>query len=407
MNKPILKILNGCLGFFHAVALNIECLIQRARGKRVLIFQLHGATQLTHIESLLAAFSGDSRVVCYVLSPPKEIERTRSATVCPVRSYNTSLFLIFWDAVIAVDQGMRLPLVNPFNGHRICMFHGQPSKGNSYHKFNARIFDDLFFYGDMMKQKFLEARPSHPDWQHLAIHDVGQPKSDKLITSANVETGQLSKQTLDIASYTPTVLYAPSFEATGSLALRGEEIISALQTSHHHLIVKPHPAFFRVVNPSDPTYEGVAYALQWHDRAQTLEQTGVVSFPTDHQIPAELALPAADVLVTDHSGIAFDAILLDIPVIFIHCHEFFFQHLPDHYGIDGNDAVNDITCNGGRSAGDVVETITQLQQAVEANLADRERNAVARLEVRKRLLFNPGHATETAKNTILELIKGD
>ncbi len=409
--KFIRRYLNGLLGLAAAISVNARCIAQRLAGKRIVIFQLHGASQLPHIESLLSAMQSQAKVYCLILTPPKEIDATRQAIAekfskaISVRSYDSSWFLICWHAVIGVDQGMRLPMFNCLRGHRICLFHGQPSKGNTYHQFNARGYDDLFFYGDFMKGRYLTELAKHPHWQHQT-HDIGQPKSDVLFELDLAEQRQRARATLSLESG-DVVLYAPSFEASASLAQRGEAIIAALQEVASNLIVKPHPSFFRVVNEDDSQYFGVPHAGQWQDKAAQFCQRPGVKFPTRNQIPAEVALAAADVVVTDHSGIAFDAILLDIPVIYIHCPEFFFQHLPKTYGIDGEQAVNDLACNAGRAAGTVVESLKELKAAVSEALAQPTLNQEQRQAIKQQLLFNPGNATMVATKTILQLIQLD
>lgn len=401
------KLWRGSLGLGSALIFNLELLLEFVRGKKIIIFQVHGASQLQHIEALSYALQRSGHTTCFVLTPPKELELTSKRIKLRVRSYDTSLFLLFWHAVIAVDQGMRLPICNPNKGHRICLFHGQPSKGNSYTQFNDKYFDDLFFYGLMMKQRFLREKALNPQWSEISTHDIGQPKSDILIASELSQLRLHARSVLNIPEDKPTILYAPSFEASASLSLSGEEIIDALSQPDQHLIVKPHPSFFRVLNPSDNTYTGVPHASDWRESARELEKIGGVTFPTSNQLPLDLALPAADILVTDHSGIAFDAVLLDIPTVYFHCEDFFFSYLPKRFSIDGKAAVNDITCNAGRIAGDVVYSIEELKDAITSNLADKSRNGEARIQVREKLLFNPGCATEIAADKVLELVKAN
>ena len=371
----------------------------------MLLFQLFGATQGPHILPLVEEFARNKDVVCVVLAPPKEIQPTQELFPNTlVSSINSTWFVLFWDVVIAVDQGMRLPFFSLLAGQRICMFHGQPSKGNTYLKFNHQQFDHLFFYGESMKNKFLREQQDHPEWQGLELHDIGQPKSDALVNSDRAEQRSKSRQSLRIDENANVVLYAPSFESCASFRSSGEDIIEGLISTGHHLIVKPHPTFYRVNDPSDPTYFNVPHREEWRSRAAQLEKAGAVTFPIDRQIPSEVAIPAADLLITDHSGIAFDAILLDIPVIYFHADEFFTRYLPEKFGVDGQRALNDITCNGGRDAGDVVYTVDELKAAVENNLQDPERNKEARSTIRNTLLFNAGGATQAAIAKILELV---
>jgi hypothetical protein len=86
--------------------------------------------------------------------------------------------------------------------------------------------------------------------------------------------------------------------------------------------------------------------------------------------------------------------LLDIPVIYFDCPEFFSDYLPKQYGVDGESARRDIFSNAGRDSGEVVEDISSLLVALDAALSNREINSYERRKISEKLLYNPGQATE-------------
>ena len=396
-------------GALCALRLNIKFLLAKLSGKRVIVFQLHATNQLPHIVNVLARLDSDPLACCYIsvvlvkkneVAGCKEQVKNISALI-EVSSYYASSFLLFWDVVFAIDQRMRLPMVNTNKGTRICIFHGQPTKGNVYSGYNYRQFDGLFFYGQMMMEYYFQEKSAHPEWPEVRIWEVGQPGTDSLFNEVSNPID--AREQLGLDPTMKAVLYAPSFEHCSSLAMQGEEIIGSLFSTGINVVVKPHPAFYRVVEKNDSYFWGVPHALEWKARAREYEKTGRLRFSIDHQIDKKLALEASEVVVTDHSGIAFEAILLDKPVIYWDCPLFFDEYLPQRFGVDGTAARSDNTCNAGRSAGVVVHDACELVAALKGYLENPHLHAANRQRMRDLLLYNRGRATDAFIETLLEI----
>ena len=98
-------------------------------------------------------------------------------------------------------------------------------------------------------------------------------------------------------------------------------------------------------------------------------------------------------LISDASSVAYEYLLLNRPIIFIDVPELF-----ERYGKEG-------VHFWGRECGDVVTGTAMLKCAVEAALADPDRKRVARESMLTRVLFHPGHGTETAGRAIFSLME--
>lgn len=409
MKGFLTNIYKGLSGLVHAVQVSFTAGTSKMAGKKVVIFQLHAANQIPHILSVIERLNSPplrTKFDCTVMVLPNEMAAARKEfskrnLKVHVSSYYAAQFLLGWDVIVAIDQRMRLPYVNILAGRRLCMFHGQPTKGNVYSGFNHQQIDGLFFYGPLMREYYLAEKKKHPEWPDIQTWDIGQPKSDELYNAQTNRVDALKLLNLDAAR--KTVVYAPSFESCASMAEHGEEIIAALAATGHNLIVKPHPAFYRAVNPADAYFWEVAHAEEWRTRADALRKSGKVVFEIDRQVDARLALGAVDVLITDHSGIAFDAILLDKPVIYFDCPRFFDEYLPARFGADGNDARNEVACNAGRAAGVVVRDAGEMVAAVDEYLADPQLHAAERQKIRDILLFNQGSATDAFVRKLIEI----
>lgn len=396
-------------GLWTAIQINFVSLISNLSGKKTIIFQLHAANQIPHIRSIVKKLSTpplSNKFITFVLVVPSEITSAKSEFEknnldVKVASYYSCIFLFFWDVVVAIDQRMRLPISTSKNKYRLCMFHGQPTKGNVYSGFNFRQFDGLCFYGPMMRDYYFSEKEKKPSWPDIPTWDIGQPKSDELfVTPINrFDAHKLLKLDPRLKS----ILYAPSFENCASMAEHGEEIINCLSSTDYNLVVKPHPTFYRKINKDDPYSHGMVHADEWRTRAADLRATGRVVFEVDQQVDTRVALSAADILITDHSGIAFEAILLDKPVIYFDCPRFFDEYLPRRFGVDGAVAKKDIKCNAGRDAGIVVDNVKEMLSAVEKYLVNPALHAKDRKRVSDVLLFNKGRATEAFLHKINEI----
>jgi hypothetical protein len=415
--EPSVKLVGRCISKFRkavagalsALQLSLKFCLAKLSGKQVIVFQLHATNQLPHIESVLrrlACRPFNDRYICFVLVKEQEIaccekQINNISLEIGLSSYYATSFLLFWDVVFAVDQRMRLPLININKGTRICIYHGQPTKGNVYKGYNYRQFDGLFFYGQMMMEYYFKEKAARPEWPLVRTWKIGQPKTDSLFNE--VSNPFDAKKQLYLDTTLKAILYAPSFEYCASLAEQGEEIINSLIATGLNVIVKPHPAFYRVVEKNDSYFYGVPHADEWRVRASIYAKTGKVVFPVGEQLDTKIALDAADVVVTDHSGIAFDAILLDKPVIYWDCPRFFSEYLPERFGVDGTVARDDICCNAGRSAGVIVNDTSGLLAALNCYLENPHLHAENRRQVREILLYNHGHATDVFVQTLMEI----
>jgi CDP-glycerol glycerophosphotransferase (TagB/SpsB family) len=107
-------------------------------------------------------------------------------------------------------------------------------------------------------------------------------------------------------------------------------------------------------------------------------------------------LSAADIMITDHSSVGFEYLLLDRPLIRIHVPE-----LIKHTDIEPS--YVELLANASNSAHDVDETIA----AVERGFADPAFKSSERVAVANEMFYKPGTATERAVNELYELMELD
>jgi hypothetical protein len=206
---------------------------------------------------------------------------------------------------------------------------------------------------------------------------VGYPKLDKLASGGY--DGAAIRAGLDLRAGRPTALYAPTYAEASSLHLAGEAIVRDLAGAGFNVIVKLHD---RSLDP-DPRYNA---GIDWRARFAALEtqhQRGVIRFV--ETADASPLLAAADCMVTDHSSIGFEYLVLDRPLLVF-----------DAPALPQAARINPEKIGLLRCAATVTRTPGELQAAARHALDNRTHLSPARRRVARTLFFDPGHATERA-----------
>lgn len=234
-----------------------------------------------------------------------------------------------------------------------------------------------FINGDRM-QRYLAAGVVTPAQARL----VGYPKLDRL-ASGRVEARAV-RTSLGLDPHRPTALYAPTYSPASSLHLAGEAIVESLASAGLNVVVKLHD---RSLDP-DPRYSG---GIDWRRRMAALERPGAVRYVEAPDATPFLA--AASLMVTDHSSVGFEYLVLDRPLIVFDAPE-----LPQAARINP-DKVRLL-----RAAATVVRTPGELEVAVVAELEQPERLSAERRRVSGQMFHEPGGATARAVALLQELL---
>jgi hypothetical protein len=211
---------------------------------------------------------------------------------------------------------------------------------------------------------------------------VGYPKLDKL---ANHTVDATAVRKMYGVDDRPTVLYAPTYSDASSLHLAGIEIVRALDASGFNVFVKLHD---RSLDP-DPRYTA---GIDWRARFAGLiaeSGSGRIRFLEVPDVCPLLA--AADVMVTDHSSVGFEYLVLDRPLVVF-----------DAPNLASVARVNLDKVTLLRSAATVVRTADQTVRAVAAAIVNPSAMSAVRRRIAREMFFEPGRATARA----LELLRG-
>ena len=266
---------------------------------------------------------------------------------------------------------------------RVHMFHGVAGKyGLDAPTRIAPVvatFDRLMFPNIDRLRRYVDAGLVDSDGAAAAL--VGFPKVDCLLD------GSLDKheilRSLDLDPSARTVLYAPTWSPYSSLQAAGETIIAALARRGGNVIVKLH-------DRSYDTADRASGGIDWRKRIERIcREFGV---HVAHGFDASPYLFAADALVTDHSSVGFEFMLLDRPIVVIDCPD-----LLAHARVSRNKVALL------RQGADVTDA-AGVASAVSLGLAEPRRHSKHRRATAEELFYGAGGATKRAVNVIYDVL---
>jgi CDP-glycerol glycerophosphotransferase (TagB/SpsB family) len=301
--------------------------------------------------------------------PPYELVRPKTAAMMHFDAYLTADFL--W---------ARLPR----GTCRVQTFHGVAGKYRTVYDSPAesmRRWDRLFFINKRRLQNFIDTGAIDADSPSIRL--IGMPRLDCLVDGSLKRNDILTSLGIDPSR--KTVLYAPTWSRYSSLGLMGEEIVKRLGAAGYVVIAKLH----------DRSRQGDDYhsgGVDWGQRLAPLLQAngGVLATGSN----SSSYLMAGDVLITDHSSVGFEYLLLDRPLIRIHVPEL----------LEKTD-IEPVYVQLMTDAATTVSDIDQLVAAVEESFANSNSKSGSRNAVANEMFYKPGGATARAIAEMYEVIE--
>jgi CDP-glycerol glycerophosphotransferase (TagB/SpsB family) len=241
-------------------------------------------------------------------------------------------------------------------------------------------FDCLMFANNDRRTRYIEAGLVEADDVRAAL--VGYPKVDCLV-DGSLDRDAVARD-LGLDRRVPTVIYAPTWSPYSSLNTMGEEIVERIAAAGLQVIVKLHDrSYDRRARASG----GIDWALRF-SRFASHPSIRIVREPD-----ASPFLVAADAMVSDHSSIAFEYMLLDRPIVVVDCPELLARA-----------GINPEKVRALRSAAEVVREPAEVVRALATSLASPEARAEERQRTASQLFHAPGTATDRAVALVYRLI---
>ena len=351
---------------------------------REILIDARSSMEYAMMAPVHAALAADPRLTIWLTSSERPEQATAIYRQASARARHMSpkrAMAVRFDACLAADF---VWASLPRGTRRVQMFHGVAGKyGHIYDRpsTSMREWHRLFFINERRLRNFVAAGALDPESE--AIRLVGMPKTDCLVDGSLERNALLAAKGLDPGR--PSVLYAPTWTPYSSLNAIGEEVIRGLIDAGYTVLVKPHDHSFELAYASSG-------GIDWESRLRPLLDRPDALLVRDGN--AAPWLVAADVLVSDHSSVGFEYLLLDRPLIRIESPELIERAgIPEEY----------VALMA--SASTTVRTAQEVLTGVERALADPARGSDARRRVATELFYRPGGATRRAVRELYELIE--
>lgn len=359
----------------------------RSPDRRRLLVNARTAMNYSTVSPIVERLQQDTRLDLYFTASEKpENHAEIFAEVSGPFKFVTPLqaSLARFDVYLAADfLWMKLPR----GARRVQTFHGVAGKYRTVYDSpsnSMRDWDRLFFINKRRLQHFIDCGAI--DENSAAARLIGMPKLDCLVDGSLVRDEILTSLGIDPSKR--TVLYAPTWSAHSSVVSMGEELVKRLGEAGYAVIVKLHD------RSRDALQHEHSGGVDWGERLETLLQRygGLLATGSN----SSRYLPAADVMITDHSSVGFEYLLLDRPLIRIHVPELI-------KNTDIEPSYVELMANASISVNNVDETVT----AVERAFAEPRFKSADRVAVANEMFYKPGTATQRAVKELYELIELD
>ena len=270
--------------------------------------------------------------------------------------------------------------------HRVNFFHGVAGKYDLDNPAGLPLgledYDHVAFINADRMSRYLAAGIVQPSQAAL----IGYPKLDRLASGGYEPSA--TRQALGLPGDRPVALYAPTYSESSSLHLAGEAIVRELAAAGFVVIVKLHDRSL----DRDARYHG---GVDWRARFAALaREMGAGRLRFMEVADASPLLAAADVMITDHSSIGFEYLVLDRPLVVF-----------DAPGLAEAARINPEKVALLRSAAAIARTPDEAARLASHDLAHPAARSAARRRVVHGMFHEPGSATARATSLLMRLIR--
>ena len=380
-----------------------QMLMDKIRCKKIIILDIEETTFIPYILPIVKKLKEKTDSVSYYIATHYKGDPALEIFGVPLnKQFSVNMSREFSQADIFLSP--HIYGVGNEKSIRIHINHNQPVKYESYQKQDFVNFDVHFLTSPLHREQTENTIKKYKlEDKEIKLFNTGYSKSDALLNGEYKREEVLRELQLDPA--VKTILYAPSWDEGLSLRAFGEEVIgNILKLKNINLIVKLHPISYC---PEDgPNYLFYTGGVDWKKRLSKFEANkNFRHVPTNNIDPI---LSASDLMVTDVSSVALEFIMLDKPVIYIDCPDFFEKTLKKTYSNFGDTTAdfvrNDPKANAGRHVGTVVYDINDLSDEIKRCIDNPGENSDLRIEFAKQLSYNPGNASNAAAEQIVKIL---
>jgi glycosyltransferase involved in cell wall biosynthesis len=364
----------GLIGRFHDFE---DSVYSRTHSRKRLLFEAASPMSFTIFQPIYNRLQADPRVEIWFTSygevwKPEQIfgrygisHRVVTRSAAKWLKVDAYLNADFWDMTWLHRRTRRIHL-----------FHGVAGKYglDAPVELAATVaaFDCLMFINADRRRRYIDAGLVRDD--EYAAPLIGYPKIDCLV-DGSLDRVEIARS-LSLDPNTPIVLYAPTWSPYSSLNEFGQAIIEGLAAEGLQVIVKLHDRSY------DCRSRGSG-GIDWTARLAKYEKHPLIRVA--RQPDGSPFMVVADAMVSDHSSIAFEYMLLDRPLVVVDRPELIEQA-----------RINVEKVRQLRQAAFVVRDPDQLVATIVESLHRPRQLSEERTRIANSLFYKPGTATERA-----------
>jgi hypothetical protein len=374
--------------------------IDKLRGRKIIILYIEELGFIQYILPIVESLKKHESFLSYYIATnyKKYDDELSPFNVSKNKIFNPTISS--WLCLANIFLSASVYGKGPKSAYRVNVSHNFPVKVETYPRDEVIKYDVHFLTGPTQRDQFENMfNKFEIDIKTVQMLDIGYPKLDDLLNGDYVQENILNELGLDAEK--PTILYAPSWDPGASLRSFGDQLIKELlQMDEVNIIVKLHPVSY--TPESSPNFEFYTGGINWNNKLSKYEHNQNFRNIVEYSLNPFLA--ASDIMVSDVSSSALEFIILDKPVIFVDCPEFFNTTLKK-LGQDPDLIRNDVRYNAGRNAGIVINDLSNLKEAIIRSLNHPHEFSEKRKTLSDQILYNPGKGSITSAQKILDLLE--
>ena len=355
--------------------------LARVRGTRRVLVDARTPMHFAILAPVVERLQRDRRIsVSFCGDLPARLEAAASGVHARVRPRSAMAWRRF-DLCLSADPWD--PVTLHRCRHRANFFHGMAGKYDLDSPGELPIGFDLYDRVAFVNADRFERYVGSGIVSRQAAVLVGYPKVDALVNGRY--DAAAVRASLQLEMHRRTAIYAPTWSPASSLNIAGEAIVADLVAAEFNVIVKLHD---RSLDPTEVRFSG---GVDWRARFAAMHAPGRIAFV--EAADSSPLLAASDVMVTDHSSIGFEFLLLDRPLVVFDA--------PDLARVA---RINPDKMALLRSAARVVSHAVGIGETALDEIDHPDRRADTRRRVAAAMFYGPGTATDRALAMVYDLL---
>lgn len=312
----------------------VKTYCNRNNAKSQVAFALSQLYSLEHVRGLVDSLKNDKNMHPMLFCPTKWVPGSKLKKLELFKflssrygiTYNENLFAYPWLKSSNIKLFFELSLSSygsELKCPKILYTHGMAglnfSKDLKHVKFVNR-YNAIFLNGPLHKKALLVAQ-KHYGGELPEMYEIGYLRGDRLLERNKTFSKKSFLETMGLPDL-PTVMYAPTWGDFSSTVQWIDDVVDVSEDMGINLLLRLHP----IMLTGEAAWK--TGGVNWREKLADIEKSHAgVRVAMSHDI--DDIMLAADVMITDVSGLALEFMSIDKPVVFLPAPKYFKIYGPD------------------------------------------------------------------------------